>query len=106
MRRFEFEQFALALEAPSVAAEMARSAECAMAGIAMATGFAPLAVPTARIACGRPIRRAISVYERVLPEGIARSLFQTRNGSSAPRMSFAQTLQIRLARRQPFEVSK
>src|SRR5258708_3190377 len=31
MRRFEFEQFALALEAPSVAPEMSRSAECAMA---------------------------------------------------------------------------
>ena len=31
-RRFEFEQAAFALEAPSVAAEMPRSAECAMAG--------------------------------------------------------------------------
>ena len=31
MRRFEFEQAALSLEAPSVAAEMARSAERAMA---------------------------------------------------------------------------
>src|SRR4029077_7393347 len=31
MRRFEFEEAAFALEAPSVAAEMPRGAECAMA---------------------------------------------------------------------------
>jgi len=31
MRRFEFEEATLALEAPSVAAEMSRSAECTMA---------------------------------------------------------------------------
>ena len=53
----------------------------------MATGFAPLAAPTARTASGAPTRRAISRYETVVPTGIVLSASQTRRWNGVPPVS-------------------